>query len=255
MQCPGALDDARRVYRQAGHTAFEKYPTVRLVGSFGNGAHVSYDTIVIGAGPGGTSAAALLAARGRETLLIESGARIGGRARTFAGDEFASLADLVTEFEGAGAQVLTKDDPDLATAVTGGALRGYHFELGEHGIAGSDMLRVSHVARLCGAEIEIRPNVGAWWDHEGTLFPIVRGERFAWMSPEEFRDVREISSAMMRLDDAEVDDLDDVSFARWMATITDAPVATAFHGSMATMNTGPAHPENISTGEHLRINR
>jgi len=215
---------------------------------------LGYDTIVIGGGPGGTTTAALLAARGHETLLLEGSHRIGGRAVTFAGEQFASLDGLVGEFEGFGAVVLSTGD-DLARAVAGGALAGYHFELGEHGIAGSHLLRTGHLAEACGAEIEIRPNVGAWWDHEGELHPIVRRERFAWMSADEFRDVRTISKAMMSLSDAEVDELDDVSFARWMSTVTDAPVARAFHGSMATMNTGPAHPDNISTGEHLRINR
>src|SRR5579872_5685410 len=215
---------------------------------------MSYDTIVIGGGPAGTTTAALLAARGHEVLLLEGAGRIGGRARTFAGEEFATLEALVGEFEGAGAQVLTKDGA-LADCVAAGALRGYHFELGEHGIAGSHLLRTPYVAGACGAEIEIRPNVGAWWDHEGELFPILRGEAFPWMTAQEFADVRTISKAMMALTDGEVDELDDVGFATWMASVTDAPVARAFHGSMATMNTGPAHPENISTGEHLRINR
>ena len=215
----------------------------------------SFENIVVGAGPAGTTVAALLAARGQETLLLESSDRVGGRARTYAGEEFSSLPDLVAEWEGQGARVLTGGDAELADAVRRGALRGYHFELGEHGIAGSLLLRTPYVAALCGAEVEILPNVGAWWDHEDELYPIVKGERFAWMSDAEFADVKTISRAMMRLTDAEVDELDDTGFLTWMKTVTDAPVATAFHGSMATMNTGPAHPEDISTGAHLRINR
>jgi phytoene dehydrogenase-like protein len=214
----------------------------------------SYDTIVIGGGPGGTTAGALLSARGHETLLLEGSDRIGGRARTYSGGEFDSLAAMVAEWEGQGARILTQDDA-LASAVAGGALRGYHLELGEHGIAGGHLLRTGYVAKLCDTEVEIKPCIGAFWDHEDELFPIVKGERFAWMSEDEFRDVKTISRAMMTLSDEEVDALDDVSFADWMATVTDAPVATAFHGSMATMNTGPAHPKNISTGAHLRINR
>jgi hypothetical protein len=192
---------------------------------------------------------------GYDTIVVGGGSdRLGGRARTYAGDEFSSLEQIVAEWEGQGARILTQDE-GLAEAVAEGALRGYHFELGEHGIAGSHLLRTPYAAALCGAEVEIRPNVGAWWDHEDELFPIVKGERFAWMSEEEFADVKTISRAMMKLSDAEVDELDDVGFLRWMGTVTDAPVATAFHGSMATMNTGPAHPEDISTGAHLRINR
>lgn len=209
----------------------------------------SYETIVVGGGPGGTVVGAILAARGQETLLLESSSRIGGRARTYEGGELGSPQELVAEWESQGARIVAHD------GIGNGALDGYSFELGEHGIAGSHLLRTGYVAQLCDAEVEIRPNVGAFWDHEGELFPIVRGERFEWMSDREFEDVKTISRAMMALADAEVDELDDVGFKRWMSTVTDAPVATAFHGSMATMNTGPCNPEDISTGAHLRINR
>ena len=215
---------------------------------------VSFDTIVIGGGPAGTTTAALLARAGHETLLVEASGRIGGRAQTFAGDQFDTLEQLLAEFESAGALILTAGD-DLANAVASGAMRGYHFELGEHGIAGSHLLRTGYVARACGADIEIRPNEGAWWDHEGELHQIVRGEPLPWMTDEDFRDVRAISRTMMALPDHEVDGLDDTPFADWMDSLSPSPVARAFHGSMATMNTGPAHPRNISTGEHLRINR
>jgi protoporphyrinogen oxidase len=112
-----------------------------------------YDTIVVGGGPGGTVVGALLAARGQETLLLESSDRIGGRARTYEGAEFDSPEALVAEWEGQGARVVSHE------GIGNGALDGYAFELGEHGIAGSHLLRTGYVAQLCGAEIEIRPNV------------------------------------------------------------------------------------------------
>jgi phytoene dehydrogenase-like protein len=43
---------------------------------------LSYDALVVGAGAGGLCAAALLAHRGRRTLLVESRDRVGGRAST-----------------------------------------------------------------------------------------------------------------------------------------------------------------------------
>ncbi|MBI9074211.1 MAG: NAD(P)/FAD-dependent oxidoreductase [Desulfatibacillum sp.] len=42
-----------------------------------------YDVIVIGSGCGGAAAAALMSSLGRKTLLVEKGARIGGRAATY----------------------------------------------------------------------------------------------------------------------------------------------------------------------------
>jgi protoporphyrinogen oxidase len=215
---------------------------------------LSYETIVIGGGPGGCATAALLAARGQDVLLLETSGMIGGRARTYEGDQFDSLDSLVEEYEGAGAMVMTKT-PELDKAIRDGKLNGYAFELGEHGIAGSHLLRTGYVADAVGADIEILPNVGAFWDHEGELFEIKKGEPLPWLSDQEYQDVRAISKLMMTLTDEEVNELDDVGFGTWINGVSDSDVAKAFHGSMATMNTGPANPENISTGENLRTNR
>ena len=43
----------------------------------------SYDVIVIGAGLGGLTAAALLARAGRKTLVIERNRSVGGAASTY----------------------------------------------------------------------------------------------------------------------------------------------------------------------------
>lgn len=64
-----------------------------------------YDVIVIGAGLGGISAGALLAAQGRRTLVLEQGPRVGGYCSTFEKDgyrfdtgasliEFPSIIDV-----------------------------------------------------------------------------------------------------------------------------------------------------------------
>ncbi len=42
----------------------------------------TYDAIVVGAGPGGSACAALLAKRGMKTLLLEKNDRPGGKALT-----------------------------------------------------------------------------------------------------------------------------------------------------------------------------
>lgn len=47
-----------------------------------------YDVIVVGAGPGGVSCAALLAKEGIKTFLIEKNDRAGGKAMTMSKDGF-----------------------------------------------------------------------------------------------------------------------------------------------------------------------
>lgn len=54
---------------------------------------MNYDTIVVGAGFAGLSAAARLAARGSRVLVLEARARLGGRATAFADRETGELID------------------------------------------------------------------------------------------------------------------------------------------------------------------
>ena len=215
---------------------------------------MGFDVAIIGAGPGGTALGALLARRGFSVVVLEAGPSVGGRARTLAGAEFSDYDDLASTYAAAGVEILS-DKQELDSAIRAGLLNGYHFEYGEHGIAGSHLLRIGYLAKLCGTEIPVEPNVGAWWEQDGELFPIVRGEPFAWMDPADYEDVRKISRASMQLSDEEVDDLDDTPFSEWLDSQSASPAAKSLHAVMATLNTGPANPADISTGEHLRINR
>ena len=118
----------------------------------------SYDAVIIGGGPGGTALGAILARRGLQCLLLEAAPALGGRARTFYGEEYRDFADMESTYSAAGVKIYA--DAQLRKAVDRGALSGYKFELGEHGIAGSHLLRIGYVAKLAGAELKIVPNVG-----------------------------------------------------------------------------------------------
>ncbi len=50
--------------------------------------HNHYDIIVVGAGPGGASAAALLAKQGKRVLLVDKNKKAGGRMMTLHRDGF-----------------------------------------------------------------------------------------------------------------------------------------------------------------------
>jgi monoamine oxidase len=98
-----------------------------------------FDTVVVGAGFAGITAARDLADRGRSVVILEAGSRIGGRtyARPFAGRE-----DLTVELGGSWVNrklqpgvrreierygiALTQDlTPENAAFITGGALRSF----------------------------------------------------------------------------------------------------------------------------------
>ena len=64
-----------------------------------------YDVIVIGAGLGGLSLGALMAKRGRKTLIVEQSPRVGGYCSTFERDGFrfdlgASIIEIIDVIEG-----------------------------------------------------------------------------------------------------------------------------------------------------------
>ena len=59
----------------------------------------TYDAIIIGAGFGGSSCAALLAKRGLKTLLIEKNALVGGKAMTMSKEGMTATAALDSPYE------------------------------------------------------------------------------------------------------------------------------------------------------------
>ncbi|EXJ92243.1 hypothetical protein A1O3_00793 [Capronia epimyces CBS 606.96] len=67
-----------------------------------SGSGTDFDALVVGAGAGGVTAAALLSKRGYRTLLVEAKERIGGRASTRPIDGFlVNTGALVIELDGA----------------------------------------------------------------------------------------------------------------------------------------------------------
>src|SRR5262249_35216662 len=96
---------------------------------------MTYDTIIIGSGFAGLSAAARLAGRGARVLVLEARARLGGRATAFPDRETGELIDngqhillgcYTATFEflrAIGAADNVRLDPQLAVAMIDGAGR------------------------------------------------------------------------------------------------------------------------------------
>ena len=95
-----------------------------------------YDTVVVGAGVGGLTVAALLAHAGMKVLLVEQADRVGGRAMTFTGREIMEKGESWYR-NALGRQYtwLAKADPSFDEICQKQMLDGYQLDIGYHGVS------------------------------------------------------------------------------------------------------------------------
>ena len=95
-----------------------------------------YDAIVVGAGVGGLTVAALLAYEGRKVLLVEKSNRVGGRAKTLQGREILEHGEIwYRDMLGQQYCWLAKTTPSFDEIQNQKLLDGYQLDLGYHGVS------------------------------------------------------------------------------------------------------------------------
>ncbi len=95
-----------------------------------------YDAVVVGAGVGGLSAAALLAREGMRVLVAEREDRVGGRALSLRGEELKERGAAWYRRLLAGQFCwLAEARPSLEEMASSGTLDGYVLDLGYHGVS------------------------------------------------------------------------------------------------------------------------
>lgn len=96
----------------------------------------NYDVIVVGAGVGGLTVAALAAKEGLKTLLIEQCDRVGGRAMSIRGEEImANGAEWYKKLIGKQYAWLPYSEPGIDEIIAKKMLSWYTLDVGYHGVA------------------------------------------------------------------------------------------------------------------------
>ncbi|MFH1139148.1 MAG: FAD-dependent oxidoreductase [Pseudomonadota bacterium] len=95
-----------------------------------------YDAVVVGAGVGGLTVAALLAYEKWKVLLVEQADRVGGRAMTFTGREIMDRGeDWYRQALGRQYTWLAKTSPSFPELTQRRLLEGYRLDVGYHGVS------------------------------------------------------------------------------------------------------------------------
>jgi prolycopene isomerase len=221
-----------------------------------------YDAIVVGAGVGGLTTAALLAHEGRRTLLVEQADRVGGRAMTFTGSEIMDKGESWYR-TALGRQYtwLAASTPSFDEIVRMRLLEGYQLDVGYHGVAMNGRGYFYDLDQIIGSGesegVEFVGNLNStyiddeWYldFHAGKLDPRIKA-----VVKETGLPFVEFFVAPMKMKPADYDRYERVSVADWCrekGIYQNRTLYEMLHAT-ATLITTINDPEEISIGDIWR---
>ncbi len=127
-----------------------------------------YDAVVIGAGIGGLTSAALLARNGMKVAVVEREDRVGGRALSISGEEISDRgAAWYRALLGRHYCYLAGASPPIERIVDERMLDGYTLDLGYHGVPAGGKGYLGRLADHLGFAVKVRPcDTGYYYDGE-----------------------------------------------------------------------------------------
>ncbi len=219
-----------------------------------------FDSIVIGAGVGGLTAASLMAKEGLKVLVLEQCDRPGGRAMSIKGEEISDKGfEWYKKLLASQYSYLANSQPDIETIIKNRMLDGYTLDIGYHALSANGAGYMLDFEDLIGGVGEVKKHGGMWGNYyKGKLYHDVAGSK---VDPE----LRKIATEMKipflafyseayTLSDEQLDDLEKVSFKQWAEEkgITRSDVIFNHLQTTATLFSTINSPDDISIGEIFR---
>lgn len=220
----------------------------------------NFDAIVIGAGLGGLTTAALLAQAGKKVLLLERTDRLGGRALSIKGEEISDRgADWYKQLLKSQYAYLAGSTPELDQIISRRLLDGYTIDVGYHAVSANGTGYMLDFENLIGGLDGVVKHGGRWASYyDGQIYCDVAGSQID-------SKLKEIALAEKipyldfyrephMLSDQQIDELEMVSFADWAKRkgIDRSPVIYNHLHTVATLFSTINNPEDISIGDIFR---
>jgi protoporphyrinogen oxidase len=219
-----------------------------------------YDAIVIGAGVGGLSAAALLAKEGMKVAVLEREDRVGGRSLSILGSEIGDNgADWYKAMLSRHYCYLAGSKPPIETIVSERLLDGYVIDLGYHGVGCAGKGYFGRLLDFLGLEVPVIPcdtgfyYKGEFYTEAAVGSPRLDDKMYKACKEKGIKYWAPIMGAVT-LSEEELDELEQVSLYEYcdrLGITASDEVWESWHCT-GTLFTTINNPNDISAGELVR---
>ena len=219
-----------------------------------------HDAIVVGAGVGGLTVAALLAKEGKNVLVLEQLDRPGGRALSVRGNEIAEKGlDWYKKVLTAQHSYIAGSEPAIEKIIADRMLDGYTLDIGYHAISANGAGYMLDFEDLIGGLPEVVKHGAMYGNYfQGKLYRDVAG---FFIDPNLKKIGKEMKIPFLSfytdaygLPEEEIDRLEKVSFQEWAEGkgITKSDILFDHLHSVGTLFSTINDPKDISMGDIFR---
>ncbi|MEA3223767.1 MAG: FAD-dependent oxidoreductase [Thermodesulfobacteriota bacterium] len=217
-----------------------------------------FDLIVVGAGVGGLTVAALATLEGLKTLLVEQCDRVGGRATSIRGEEilfhgverYQKL--LSTQYTW-----LAYTEPDIDEIISKKMLQGYTLDVGYHGVSLNGDGYFRDVDKILGTGVTMIGNVNSTYIDDEWYLDFHAGkmdDRIYKMCKEQNIPMIKFYTGSLNMKAEDFDTLEKISVTQWAkdnGLYENKTVFGMIH-AVSTLITTINDPDDISIGDIFR---